>query len=359
MTIPASEGVFSWGPQTAKETLATTWYRHKMLDVNLGTSQAVQYFPPEVGGGFHPTGAFKGFAFGGGVGTLNPRLENVIGWLMYAGCGQLSNIAATPEAGITRHRFMPPDSYSDMKWLSLRKFVPGATGPSDDMGEVIQDVRLMSQQYTVGPASIVQAQYGFVGRIPKLDVTASGPVEWAYANAYETYESVPLGNKGGLKMPLGGAERKATGAVIAIANQYTTPQEELIIGSYYPDDFILQRQTFNAQWTFKWKDPTLYDWIVTNNGTPDGSGYVAWSPVVYTSDFELITESPANISGLSNPYRLRFYAQQMTWQSQGPPRLVGGGWLALPFVGTALEQPVIRNTFCMDLDNETANYAWP
>ena len=60
MTVPASEGVFSFGGQTGRGTLAGTFYRHKMLDVNIGTQQAVQYFPQEVGGGVHPTGAFKG-----------------------------------------------------------------------------------------------------------------------------------------------------------------------------------------------------------------------------------------------------------------------------------------------------------
>ena len=359
MTVPASEGVFSFAAQTGRGSLGTTWFRHKMLDVDIGTRQSVQYFPQEVGGGVHPTGAFKGFAFGGGTTAMNPRLNSVMGWLMYGGCGQLSNIAATPEAGMTRHRFMPADSPSDMPWMSVRKYVPGATGPSDDIGEIVQDCRVVSQRYVVSPASIMTAQLGFIGRIPTLDVSASGPVEWVYSNAYENYESVPLGNKGGLRTPLGGAERKATNAVVNITNAYTSPQEELVIGDYYPDDFILQRQVFNVAWTFKWRDPTLYDWIVSNNGTPTGAGIVSWSPVVYTTDFELITESPDVVSGLNNPYRLRFYAQQMAWQSQGSPRLVGGGWLALPFVGTALEQTNVRDTFYVDLDNETADYAWP
>lgn len=358
MTVPASEGVFSWGAQSAKETLATTWYRHKMQDVNIGTNQAVQYFPPEVGGGVHPTGAFKGFAFGGGTVAMLPRLTNVIGWLMYGGCGQLSNLNNTPEAGMYRHRFMPADSPSDMKWMSVRKYIPGANAASDDMGEVVRDCRVVSQRYVVNPASIISAQFGFVGRQPYLDPTAASG-EWSYSNAYEPYGAVPLGNKGSFKLPLGSAERKATNVVVDIANAYTTPQEELIVGDYYPDDFILQRQTFSITWVFKWKDANLYDWIVTNNATPGGGGLTSWSPVVYDSDCELICESPGNISGKSNPYRLRFYAQQMCWQSRGSPRLVGGGWLALPFVGTALEQATVRDTFYVDLDNEVATYAWP
>lgn len=358
MTIAASESIVGWGPQSAKGTLATTWYRHKALDVNLGTQQAVQYFPQEVGGGFHLTGAFKGFAFGGGTVALAPRLEDVIGWLAYAGCGQLSDIADTPESGINRHRFMPPDSYHDMKWISLRKFIPGATGTSDDLGEIIKDVRVGSQQYKVGPASIVMAEYGFVGREPFLDETADSSA-WTWANSYETYESVPLGNKGGLYLPFGSTAKKATQAVVTIVNKYTTPQEELIIGSYYPDDFILQQQTFSVQWVFKWKDETLYNQIVTNGGSGDVDGYITWSPVVYTSSFELVTESPANISGFSSPYRLRFYAPEMTWQSQGPPRAVGGGWLALPFVGTALGQSTVSDTFFLDIDNEVSTYSWP
>ena len=136
MTVQASEGIFGFGPQSAKGTLASTWYRHKANDVNLGTIQNVQYFPQEVGGGIHPTGAFKAYSFGGGVVNLHPRLENVIGWLLYAGVGQLSDMSGTPESGMTRHRFRPPDKASDMKWISLRKYIPGATGARDDVGEI-------------------------------------------------------------------------------------------------------------------------------------------------------------------------------------------------------------------------------
>ena len=201
-------------------------------------------------------------------------------------------------------------------------------------------------------------QASFQGREPFLDVTC-GASEWTWGNSYEDYQSVPLGNKGGFKMPLGGAERKATSVTVDIVNAYTTPREELIIGSYHPDDFVLQRQVMTVRWVYKWKDPVLYDYIVTNNGTPDASGYVSWSPVVYKSDFELICESPANVSGYSNPYRLRFYAQEVTWQSEGTPRLVGGGWLALPIIGTALQQSNNRDTFMVDLDNATSTYSWP
>lgn len=358
MTVSAVEGVFGYGAQTAKGTLATTWYRHKALDVNLGMMQSVNYFPQEVGGGIHPTGVFKAFAFGGGNVTLHPRLENVIGWLFYAGCGQLSNMTNVPEAGMTRHRFMPPDAASDVGWMSLRKYIPGATGASDDLGEIIEDARVASLQFNIAAANICGLNVGFVGREPYLDVTC-GAGEWTWNNAYEDYPSVPLGNKGGLKVPLGGGERKATACTVTIANAYTTPREELIIGSYYPDDFILQQQVFSVRWILKWQDSNLYDYIVTNNGTPDGSGHVAWSPVVYTSDFELIAESPADVSGYSNPYRLRFYAQEMAWQSEGTPRLVGGGWLALPIVGTALQQTNNSDTFYADVDNDTATYAWP
>lgn len=361
MTVPASEGIFGFAAQSAKGSLGSTWYRHKASDVNLGTQQSVQFFPPEVGGGVHPTGAFKAFAFGGGTVSMLPRLENVLGWLVYAASGQLSNMSGTPEAGMHRHRFMPADDPEDMKWLSLRKYIPSSTGATGDLGEVIQDVRVTSMRFIVGAGAIVASNWGFMGLVPTLDETAAvGEAQgWTWTNAYETYESVPLGNKGGLKMPLGSAERKATGCTIDIINRYTAPQEELVIGSYYPDDFILQGQTMMVRWLYKWKDKELYDFIVTNGGTPSGAGVVAWSPVVYTSDFELITESPAVVSGKSNPYRMRFYAQQMAWMSEGTPRLVGGGWLALPFVGTALEQATIRDTFYIDLDNETSDYAWP
>jgi len=170
---------------------------------------------------------------------------------------------------------------------------------------------------------------------------------------------VPLAHQGSLKVPLDEAAKPSTGLTVDIINRYTTPGEELIIGSPYPDDFVLLNQSLVASWIYKWHNPTLYQRILTYGESADANGYIDWSPIVYTDSMEFIATSPANISGKSNPYRVRMFAPEITWQSDGPPTLVGGGWLALRFIGTAVEQTNPRDYFQLDLDNEVANYTWP
>lgn len=353
MTVAASSAVFGFGPQTAKGTLATTWYRHKATRVNVGSQQVVEQFPAEIGGGFHPTGAYKRMAFGAGQAIVNPRLENVIGWLLYAAAGRVSTVANTPETGMHRHIFSPPTTASGMKWLSVRRYIPGASGASDNLGEVLKDCRCAGFRLACAPGTIATAAFTFVGREPKLSET--GVDSWTWANDYERYPSVPLAHQGSLS--LDGTEQPATNVVVDLTNQYTTPQEEMIIGSPYPDDLILRRQTLTVTWTYKWQDPDLYKALLTGTNS-ESSGLIDWSPTVHTASFELDLYSPGNVSGKSNPYRLRVYATEFTWQAAGPPELIGDGWLSLEFTGVAQEQ-TSGNTFEIWLENEVSAYSWP
>ena len=231
MTVAASESIFAFGPQSAKGSWASTYYRHKASRVNVGPQQVIRQFPPEIGGGFHPTGAYKQMAFGSGQAIMNPRLENVVGWLMYAACGKISDVEDTPEAGMYRHILTPPDHTYDMPWMSLRRLIPGATGTSDNLGEPLLDCRCVGMRLACAPGAILTSAFTFVGREPKLSET--GVDSWTWGNTYETYPSVPLAHQGSLK--IGGSENKATNLVIDLVNSYTSPQEELIIGSPYPD----------------------------------------------------------------------------------------------------------------------------
>lgn len=360
MTVLSSEGLVGFGGQTAKGTEATTWYRHAVARAALGPQQIVQQFPPEVEGGFHPTGAYKQMVLAGGQAVMYPRLENVLGWLLYATAGKLSTTADTPEVGMHRHTFTPPDSAKDMKWLSLRRYIPGAAA-NQEIGEIMLDCRASAMRLVAAPGQVLNSTFTFVGREPDLieEIDAGDANAWVWNNAIEDYTSVPLAHQGSLKVPASGGEQKATGLTIDIINAYTPPQRELIIGSPYPDDFALLSQSMVVSWVYKWQDATLYKHILTSGQVAGGDGHIDWSPIVYTSNLEFIATSAADVSGLSNPYRLRVTAPSLTWQSDGPPELMGGGWLALRFVGTAQRQTDPNDYFKIELDNESAGYTWP
>jgi len=358
MTVAASQSIFGFGPQSAKGTLATTWYRHPAVRVNFGPQQVVNQFPPELNGYFEPTGAYKAMAFGAGVTEMLPRLKEVIGWLLYSGIGQLSQTDTdVPESGMYRHRFAPPDSATDMKWLSLRRYIPGSSATAE-LGEVIKDARVVGLQFAVTPAAPVGLTATFVGREPLLmqEIDTGDSYAWSWSNTMETYPSVPIGNQGSLS--IGADTPPATDMTITIANAFTAPNEEMVLCSPYPDDFIMQFQTFSVAWTYKWQDPDLYKAILTGSNTADGSGYIAWSSTPHTTTFDFYVTSPGNVSGKSSPYRIHFYAPELVWQAAGPPALIGGGWLRQAFTGIAQKQTSVA-TFYVEIDNEVSTYSWP
>lgn len=353
MTVSASGAVVGFGCQTAKGTQATTWYRHKAIRADVGPQQDIQQFPPEIGGGFHPTGAFKRFAAGAGQMIMHPRLEDVIGWLFYGAVGDVSDVESTPEAGMTRHIFTPPSAASGMKWMSVRREIPGSTGDSDNMGEILKDARCAGMRLAIPAGGLLTGAFTFVAREPKLSQT--GVDSWTWDNTYETYESVPLAPVG--SVTIGGDSAKATNIVMDLVNQFTTPQEELIVGSYYPDDFILQQQVLTCRWTYKWEDGDLYKSIFSGTNT-EADDEIEWDPSVHTSAFVLDLQSPDDISGLSNPYRIKVTADEFSWQTVGPVVLEGGGWLSQDYVGVAQEQ-VGADTLEVWLENEASSYTWP
>lgn len=362
MGVASSEGIFGFGPQSSKGTTATTWYRHKAASVRVGPQQAINQFPAEVGDGYQPGCAYKSMAFGAGTATMFPRLKEYFGYLAYAACGQLSDTEAdTPEPDLHTHHFTPASETDDYKWLSIRRYIPG-NSDDEEIGEIITDCRVTSMRLTVAPTALLGARFGFVGRKPQLarNIDSGDAQAWSWDGDYDACESVPLGNKGFLK--LDGVEKPAVQCTIDLQNLYTTPGNEMIIGEYYPDDFQLRRQIMTVTWTYKWKDPTLYRRILTEGSTP-AAGVYDWSSEVHTTSFSFKTESPADVSGKSNPYSLTLWIPELAWRSSAPPVLAGGGYLMQQFVGVAQEQatggdPVAEDYFDLKIVNDTASYTW-
>lgn len=327
MTVPATQGIFGFGLQSAKGATPSSWYRMQATRVDFGFQQGVEQFPPELGGILEPTGAFKSMAFGAGGAVMHPRLKDLVGLLFYAATGNASVVTHT---GYAEHVFLPTTSFSSLPWLTVRRFIPGAL-VADSVGESIKDCRLQTIQIDVAPASLAQMTVAIVGREPTLDRNANS---WSWANAYENPATVPLANQGSLMRgnPGGTPDTPvpATNVSVALTNGLTDVREEMIIGSPYPDDFVLQSQALTFRWTYKWQDRNLYESLLTGGDT---SGI--WSPQVYYSSFSLVLNSPGNIPSTSIPYQLEIYAPNVAWQAEGPPALIGGGFLTQNFIGTA------------------------
>jgi hypothetical protein len=339
-------GDFAFGPQSAKGSIATSYYRHRATMSGIGAVQDMRNLPLEIGGALNPTGAYKGGVFGGGGVELTARLQDVFGWLLYAAAGSASTMTGTPEAGMVRHVFVPVSQSADARWLTLRQKTPGVT---TDIGEVILDSRLTALRIAASPRMPMTAQVGFMGREPSIDTNVGS---WTYVNLYEDDTSVALANQGA-SITLNGASNKAVAVTIDLINQYTTPDEEAIIGSAYPDDFVLLSQSLMFTWTYKWSDPDLYRSILT--GSASGT---AWDPTIFYNEMEIALTSASNITGQTSPYRLSVKAPRVAWQAAGPPQLAAGRQLRQQYVGTA-QMPTSGQYYHIALDNKVASYAWP
>ena len=103
MATTAANGIFGFAPALSKTALPSVpkWMRHKASLVDLGILDQVNVGPLEVGGGPFPTFPYKsGYLVGGGA-TIQPRLENTLGWLMLASLGDVS--AEVPVPGTNVH----------------------------------------------------------------------------------------------------------------------------------------------------------------------------------------------------------------------------------------------------------------
>jgi len=354
-TVLAQTGIVGFGPQTAKGTMATTFYRYKAMRAALGAVEDNRTAQLEVGGVPYPTGAFKAGAFFGGEAVLQPRLEGDIGWVLYAACGNVSTVSDCPEAGLYTHVFRPdPSATSTIKWLSARVMTPGATS-SDNLGSIGLDCRIPQLRIVVPQNDVVTAMLTVQGRVPSW-ANAEAANAWTWADDYEDFDSVPISVKGHFEVP-DDTSIPALGVDITLANVLTDVRREMIVGEYHPDDLAVITRNMMISFVHKYPDPARYLASVANEDDPFASA-MPWSPVVNTQSCELKVESPANISGKSNPYSLTLKASKVNWVAEGPPVLTAGDMLSIRYTGTVLE-PDSGDYFELHLVNSQVAFQWP
>lgn len=166
MAVTAQAGIFGFGPQTAMNSVATTFYRHKATMIDLGMADDIRVGPLEIGSGPFPTFPYKaGYIVGGGV-EIQPRLEDTIGWLLYAALGDVSTTGSDPYT----HDFKPlAADQSFVRWLTLRKYIPKKEGDEEtDIGEEFMDCKPTSLTLNLANDAPVTARWDFMGRQHRL-----------------------------------------------------------------------------------------------------------------------------------------------------------------------------------------------
>jgi hypothetical protein len=253
-------------------------------------------------------------------------------------------------------------------WMTIRKVVPGDT---DYFCEVL-DCKLAMARFIVPQAGPVAARIDAVGRVPSFpeDVQATWDSE---ADADDDPDQFPIANATGffkITDKEGNIDSLGvTGMIFEIVNLLTTPQEEMTVGSNYPDDFGVRGRAVTCRFVYRWKDPELCRQIMTGAS----AGSTAWTAEVFTTDVEAEVSVPgkADSGGLAlltdEPLVMRFSAPKVEFRQNGPLRLVGNQTIAVEFIGSVLTSEGSGNQyeggdgdyFVVELQNQVLSYAWP
>jgi len=358
LTVTAALGAFGWGCQASKGTAATISYWHRAHNVDFGEIESREVLDPEVGGTILTTGVIKTGVHAGGGLDISPRLEGDIGWLFHAMMGSSATTADSPEAGMYHHEFtFDTTDESSIKWITAAKWQPGSSA-ADDTGLRVTDTRVAAMRLMLPARGRVRMRLDMVGIKPEGMADPATNASWS--SAFEEEDSIPITSKpaGGFELPQA-TPIYPSGCAIDFTNGLTDPvRQEAVIGSYYPDDLhVLTRAVIIR---FPLKVSTYDKWTNAVFNTADASGmstWTAWDPVTYSSTWEVNVESPGNVSGLSSPYKMVVYAQEVEWVVD-PIAMVGNQLLLLNFTGTVVK-PASGTAFRIELENEQSSYTWP
>jgi hypothetical protein len=249
---------------------------------------------------------------------------------------------------------MSSSNYLALKWVTTRRVTPAPEGGAAS-GHQALDTRIASMMLSFPAAARLGARIGLLGREPSFSDDVSG---WTYSATAEGPTSVPITSSTSayIKLPTFQAANLPTSLTrVTIGNTVSQPNQEFIVGSPYPDDFIGLYRNVGVEMAYKWEDEDLYLQLVANGGT---GASIDWSPVIYTSDFRAKAVSSANISGKSNPYSIEFYAPNVYFWPTAAPAIAGVNLIQLPVAGL-VARPDSGDPFQIILVNEVASYTWP
>jgi hypothetical protein len=362
MSTPSQRGHLAWAIQNKKvddgtfnpaasatatanngDVIAAGWFRHRAETVNIGVNDFYDVLPQEVGGSLFVNSTYKNGSFVAGGGRIYTRLEESLGYLLFAAAGTHSAVAvatatADPLSDVYTNTFAVSTSdETRMPWMALRKFTPAASG-QDGATEYFADCKVNMLTLNVPAMGPTMAEFSVIGRKPTVVASevATGATVNGVANAFESGASLAHSCTGEILLPgftnsqaaayiadwSGG---KFTSAQIMIANNISQPDQQMVIGAYHPDDLVPLSRAVQLRLIYKWTDPKLYRKLLYNGST-------SWSPIVQNSEISIKTASVDNISGETVPYSMKFTAKDVDW-TMSPPQLAGNNLLFTEFTG--------------------------
>jgi len=360
MAVTAQAGIFSFGGQSAKGTVASTFYQHRAADIDLATVSDDRLGPPEVGGLPTPTIPYRAGVLATGGATINPRLENTFGWLLHGAVGSWSattdeNVFGTATTNMYNHEFVFATQAGYVPWMSFRKHIPGAAADgSEDLGEIFLDSKIIALTIALPNDGLISTRVDVLGRESEFVEDPS----WTYGNTQmEDWDSIPIGcvTGGFLQVP-SGTELPVVQATVTLTNAPLDIRQEKVFGSPYIEDVTIVGRSLTVDMLVKWEDPDLYQSIITGSTTG-----TQWTAAPFTSDLDIYAVSTldAPTTNPATPWQLRVRASEVMYQQVGGIRLAGNNALMQRITGTAIASTQEYVTINLGNTVNSTAYTWP
>jgi len=359
MAQTAQAGIFGFGPQSAKETAASTLYKHRASDIDLAAISDDRIGPPEVGGTPTPTFPYRAGILAAGGATIAPRLESTFGWILEGVAGDVTTTADEDVFGTTAtdwyHHVFSFDTTAEsfVPWMSYYKEIPNAVA-AKRLGELYQDCKIVGLNLALPNDGLIQARIDVVGRMATGTVFEDDPSPSFGNTQYEDFTSIPIGSivGGYLQIPDYASEDLAV--VQATANFANIPldiRQEKVFGSPYLEDITVTGRGLTVDMILKWQDYELYRSIITGSTTA-----TQWTSCPWVKDLDIYALT-GQCAGETYPYQLRVVAPEMMFQVAGGIRLAGNEAVMMRVTGTAIKGT--EHYYDIHLFNEESSYAWP
>lgn len=362
MAVTAQTGIFSFGAQSAKGAVPSTYYKHYASDIDLAPISDDRVGPPEIGGVVTPTLAYRAGTLSTGGALINPRLQNTIGWILRGATGAWTvstdeNVFGTTTTGFYHHEFYFDTTVQSLvPWMGFRKVVPG-TVATQFSGETYLDSKIVGLTVALPNDGLISSRLDVLGRVWGF-TDGTTATAWTYGNTqFDSNASVPIGSVTGgyLKIPsYSGTQLPVVQATFTLANAPLDIRQEKIYGSPYLEDVTIVGRSALVDMIVKWNDPDLFKSILT--GTASGT---QWTATPFLSNLDVYALSHEDSSVTGQPYELRFEAPYVMYQVVGGIRLAGNGAVMMRVTGTVI-QPISGNYLTLHLGNTySTGYAWP
>jgi hypothetical protein len=295
--------------------------------------------------------------------TIQPRLEDTLGWLLYGIMGA-TDTSADPESGAYLNTFKLAADSGYVPWMTIRKYVPMNNGdPATDMGEQFNDCKLVGMTLTLPNDGPVSARVDAIGRtfdiVPYPFSLSSGPSgspgaadgPWQWANTMEAWNSIPVGVQTGGFIKIGDDELPVVAAQVGFQNVPLDLRQERVYGDPFLEDVTVIQRRLTFDLTVKYTNPELFKLVLT--GSKVGT---EWTAHPHTGALDIMAVASSNIPNLTSPWSLEIKSDEVMMTQVGGITLAGNQAIMLRFSGVALEatnyaQFILRNT--------VNGYTWP